>query len=824
MKFVMERRFDINPHVIRQLGEELVPDEMTALMELIKNAYDADASYVKIDINTTGVYTGETLTYPTHHGYIVVEDSGVGMDDEAIVKSWLTISYSSKRAGSDGVKKKTKKDRTPLGDKGLGRLSTQRLSDCCEIFTVPEGGLTRYHVAFDWREFDKVERLSEVPVRVDSAPSGENRGTKLVLTNLHSIDVWKGDRLETFKNKIVQILTPFSEVRKFYVYITIDGESIDVMKKMDSILNLSQSSYDFSFDGDNLIVSGVLKAEKLGSGNNRQVLDNYKAYIAKDSGAKFAEYFFNSKRKDKSFYRPTENGLIAFTKRFSFQNDMAGLAILNGKKSNPGRFSGKIYDFALTDNFGAISDVFNTASEYKEYVKTQTGIKIYRDGFAVQPYGFEGDDWLGMRKSQTSGSSFYGLRPENTVGYFAISEGENVHLKDKTDRQGFIENEYQFNFELIAITYIRKVCDSFIETVRRGYNDFIKKYKQENTGIRSIQQAYSEIRTTADASTGFASRVSELRKEVHHFEESSNRAIKEANSLFGKGNYEEALKVLEGNKATLARAQSLLAELEKFVSKAAQLSLSVDYIEPKIDAMEQQLDDFSTLAAVGMTAESITHEFPNLIKRLNDGNSDFKKQVVRDPIPRNVCQDFSRQVAITTNTMSQQLRHVSPALRYARESKDTFDLSNFFESQKGQFYDHYLNKYGVSLYVKDKSSFSITINEGRFIQVMDNLINNSCYWLRQQNGTSETPTISIVIHRPWLYVSDNGMGIAPAVEESLFDPFVTMKPKGQGRGLGLFIVRQLLDAVGCSIVLDERRNSQNRRYIFAINLSNVETE
>ena len=820
----MERRFDINPHVIRQLGEELVPDEMTALMELIKNAYDADASYVKIDINTTGVYTGETLSYPIHQGYIVVEDSGVGMDDETIVKSWLTISYSSKRAGADGIKKKTKKDRTPLGDKGLGRLSTQRLSDCCEIFTVPEGGSTRYHVAFDWREFDKVERLSEVPVRVDSVPAGENKGTKLVLTNLHSIDVWKGDRLDTFKNKIVQILTPFSEVRKFYVYITVDGESIDVMKKMDSILNLCQSSYEFSFDGENLIVSGMLKPEKLGSGNNRQVLDNYKAFISKDGGAKFAEYFFGSKLKDQSYYRPTENGLIAFTKRFSFQNDMAGLAILNGKKCNPGRFSGKIYDFALTDNFGAISDVFNTASEYKEYVKTQTGIKIYRDGFAVQPYGFEGDDWLGMRKSQTSGSSFYGLRPENTVGYFAISEGENVHLKDKTDRQGLIENEYQFNFELIAITYIRKVCDSFIESVRRGYNEFVKKYKQENTGIRSIQQAYSEIRTTADASTGFTSRVSELRKEVRHFEESSDRAIKDANSLFGKGNFEEALKVLEGNKATLARAQSLLAELEEFVSKAAQLSLSVDFIEPKIDAMEQQLDDFSTLAAVGMTAESITHEFPNLIKRLNEGNADFKMQVVRDPIPRNVCLDFSRQVSITTNTMSQQLRHVSPALRYARESKETFDLNHFFESQKSQFYDHYLKKYEVSLEVKDKSPFSITINEGRFIQVMDNLINNSCYWLRQQGDTSEISTISIEIHRPWLYVSDNGIGIAPAVEESLFEPFVTMKPKGQGRGLGLFIVRQLLDSVGCSIVLDERRNSRNRRYIFAINLSNVETE
>lgn len=818
----MDNQFDINPHVIRQLGEELVPDEMTALMELIKNAYDADASYVKIDINTEGVYTEEQLTYPTHKGYIVVEDSGVGMDDTTIEKSWLTISYSNKRAGVDGIKKKTKKERTPLGDKGLGRLSTQRLADYCEIFTTPEGGSKRYHVAFDWREFDKVERLSQVPVKVESTPAGISKGTKLVLTNLLSTEVWKGDRLDTFKNKIVQVLTPFSEVRKFYVYVTVNGEHIDVMKKLDSILSLCQSSYEFSFDGEYLNVSGVIKPMKLGSGNNRTVQENYKAFIEKDAGKKFAEYFFTTKKKDKSFFSPVENGFIAFSKRFSFQNDMAGLASLDGRKCNPGAFNGKIYDFALTDNFGAVTNVFDTASEYKEYVKTQTGIKIYRDGFAVQPYGFGQNDWLGLSKGQTSGSSFYGLRPENTVGYFSISEGVNIHLKDKTDRQGFVENEYQYNFELIAITYIRKKCDSFIEAVRRCYNDFIRKYKQENTGIKTIQQAYKEIRTAADASIGYKKRVSDLRKEVSHFDETSSRIVKEANSLFSAGSYEKALKLLDENRTTLEQAQTLLAELEEFVNKTAQLSSSVDFIEPKIDTLESQLDDFSTLAAVGMTAESITHEFPNLIKRLNEGNTEFMKKVSKDPIERGTCQDFSRQVAIATNTMAQQLKHVSPALRYARESKITFDIRQFFESQKEQFYNLYMEKYGVSLDVKEETPFSITINEGRFIQVMDNLINNSIYWLRQH--PNEHPKVSILVKRPWLYVSDNGLGVAPAVEESLFEPFVTMKPKGQGRGLGLFIVRQLLDAVGCFIVLDERKNVYNRRYVFAINLSNIEAE
>ena len=820
----MDNQFDINPHAIRQLGEELVPDEMTALMELIKNAYDADASYVKIDINTDGIYAEEQLTFPTHKGYIVVEDSGVGMDETTIEKSWLTISYSNKRASADGIKKKTKKDRTPLGDKGLGRLSTQRLADYCEIFTTPEGGSNRYHVAFDWREFDRVERLSQVPVNVESTPAGTTNGTKLVLTNLLSTEVWKGDRLETFKNKIVQVLTPFSEVRKFYVYVTVNGESIDVMKKLDSILSLCQSSYEFSFDGEYLNVSGFIKPSKLGSGNNRTVLENYKAFIEKDSGKKFAEYFFSKKKKDKSYFSLEGTGFIAFSKRFSFQNDMAGLASLEGYKCNPGAFNGKIYDFALTNNFGAVTNVFDTASEYKEFVKTQTGVKIYRDGFAVQPYGFGQNDWLGLSKGQTSGSSFYGLRPENTIGYFSISEGVNIHLKDKTDRQGFVENEYQYNFELIAITYIRKECDSFIEAVRRCYNDFIRKNKQENTGIKNIQQAYKEIRTVADASYGYSKRVGDLRKEVSHFKEASGKIVEEANNLFSEGNHEKALRLLDENRATFERAQVLLLELEELVKQTAQLSSSVDFIEPKIDTLERQLDDFSSLAAVGMTAESITHEFPNLIKRLNDGNADFKKKVSKEPIERDVCQDFSRQVSIATNTMTQQLKHVSPALRYARESKITFDIREFFESQKEQFYNMYMEKYDVSFDITEETPFSITINEGRFIQVMDNLINNSIYWLRQHPDEKETPKVSLLIKRPWLYVSDNGIGVAPAVEESLFEPFVTMKPKGQGRGLGLFIVRQLLDAVGCFIVLDERRNAYDRRYIFAMNLSNIEAE
>ena len=130
-------KFDINPHVIRQLGAELVTDQTTALMELVKNSYDADADYVKITINTKDVLNDPNLFYPNKKGYIIVEDNGFGMDEGTIINSWLVISFSNKRA-VDGSKPKTPKGRTPLGDKGLGRLSTQRLAQVCEIYTKKE--------------------------------------------------------------------------------------------------------------------------------------------------------------------------------------------------------------------------------------------------------------------------------------------------------------------------------------------------------------------------------------------------------------------------------------------------------------------------------------------------------------------------------------------------------------------------------------------------------------------------------------------------------------------------------------------------------------
>lgn len=125
-----------------------------------------------------------------------------------------------------------------------------------------------------------------------------------------------------------------------------------------------------------------------------------------------------------------------------------------------------------------------------------------------------------------------------------------------------------------------------------------------------------------------------------------------------------------------------------------------------------------------------------------------------------------------------------------------------------------------------EDDFSISINRGKIVQIIDNLISNSEYWLIKLKGNDPNckPSITIKIESPWIYFYDNGYGISPAIENMLFEPFVTTKPKGEGRGLGLFIIQQLLDSSKCTIALEPFRNEHGRKYIFAINFSNIINE
>ena len=447
------------------------------------------------------------------------------------------------------------------------------------------------------------------------------------------------------------------------------------------------ANYSFTFDGKVLEISGTIKAPKL-IGNNAESKDNYRVYIESDNGKKFANYFL-AKKNDSTCFIPTDGGILAFKKRLSILSDVPGLKILDGKKCDPGSFHGNIYDFSLNNNKEGDESIFNSFSEYKAFIKSQTGIKIYRDGFSVFPYGLGDNDWLGLRTGTTSGSSFYGLRSDNTVGFFAISEGVNSNLKDKTDRTGFIKNEYSDNFFVLAKRIVDE-SNSFVERIRRTYNEYIKENKQTSSKIKTISEAYSLMNDAGKTSVEIYESIEPIKKEISSIHDKAQRMYetKKEGSLFSKEEDKEVSELLNEVQTLLAKANTLLVSVEGILRKSQQLGDVLDIIKPKIDVLEQQLQDFSELAAIGLTSESITHELGQIIERLSDKNRLFRNKMAHSQFNENEARLLSGYINTAINGLKVQLKHIDPTLRYTKEQKEQIELTHFFESEEMPYFQN----------------------------------------------------------------------------------------------------------------------------------------
>ena len=806
-------RFDINPHVIRQLGAELVTDQVTALMELIKNSYDADANYVKVTIDTTGSFLDNSLFNKTHKGYIIVDDDGFGMDRETILQSWLVISYSSKRE-VNGAKPKTPKGRTPLGDKGLGRLSTQRLADICEIYTKKANGET-LHVGFDWNDFDKVDKLSEVKVEFQNATLNKEEGTRLVLLNLSDIKAWEGDNLERFKALLCQLISPYQENRPFQIYLQINGESINLDQESDKLQKLSLADIHFKYENGLFSWYANLSMRKLIGID----FDTYEKLILSDNGKHFIDSFFNDKKGRSSNFQKGEDGVWLKVRRsFSLLETSGPKTLFNMEEYDPGDFCGRIQEFTFKNNPKSEdwwSSLYATFDQYKSFIEPQKGVKIYRNGFAIRPYGINSNDWLKLGESWTGGSSYYGLRPGNVVGYVSIDEGTNRYLKDKTDREGLIENNYSRVFFRLLDYFVKTVNQEF-ENLRRYYNEFRKDMVQDNQKVKSLSDAFDAIQQQAEKGREISKSYNEIQEKFGAVQKRVHTVIAtEKNNLFSREEdsllhqtLREVSDLMEGSKQVLSQANEVL-------KNSNYLDEALVVIKPKLDSLEENLRDMTELASLGLISEMVSHDLGQITHRMLGKNQEIENRLKQNKeISTEQIYSIISFIKSTVTSLKSQMKHLDSSMKYNRLKVEEFSIFDLLEKEEAQYYKVKLTNNNISFEIDKKNDFTIKANKGKIIQVFDNLMNNSIYWLQSREVDKR---IVITIDKPWVYFEDNGPGINKAVENTLFSPFVTCKPEGEGRGLGLFIIQQLLDDCNCDIVLDKERNAEGRRFKFSIN-------
>lgn len=147
--------------ILRRLGEELNPSLDQGVLELVKNAYDADAPSCTIELRDVD-QPGGTLR---------IEDTGAGMPEDQIIDSFLVLGRSSK-----DPRARTPKGRIPAGSKGLGRLAALRSGDRVVLVTRPESEPKRqFRLEIDWREFERAAVVDQVELVIERQPRPRSR-------------------------------------------------------------------------------------------------------------------------------------------------------------------------------------------------------------------------------------------------------------------------------------------------------------------------------------------------------------------------------------------------------------------------------------------------------------------------------------------------------------------------------------------------------------------------------------------------------------------------------------------------------------------------
>lgn len=399
----------------RYLGQELIADPDLAVIEFVKNAYDGGASLVLVDFNLSD-QANTSLT---------IADNGVGMDSVSFEKNWMHPGYSGKspdappedrnrkRFNSSATKRQGK--RMPAGEKGLGRLAAGRLGKTLEVFTCQHIDLPWLRVFFDWTRFeDMTAQLDEIKIPYDLDVDPENppflTGTHLIIKDLslnwtgrvpgRPVPGRKRTRLGRLKQDLELLVRP---LKAFDQDFTIQLRS-DMVTSADDVGDITpqdaterSADYRYSFTVDQDSEGRVIIKRELARGNG----------IVAELGGKHHEQFHDSiltedKAKKTSRPQTLEGGVFSGT--FLYSPPPA-------------------------------------AKRAKEIDAVGSNVLLYRDGFLVEPYGLDGNDWVGVatRKAQRQGHAL--IQPNTFSGYVLISRDKNPELKDMSNRQGLIDNE-----------------------------------------------------------------------------------------------------------------------------------------------------------------------------------------------------------------------------------------------------------------------------------------------------------------------------------------------------------------------------------------------
>ncbi|MCW9018573.1 MAG: hypothetical protein OQJ89_16490, partial [Kangiellaceae bacterium] len=702
----------------------------------------------------------------------------------------LRISYSRKRPDNQkSIKQKTTKNRTPVGDKGLGRLATMKLGEIIRLDTSVEGEKKKRGVWFTWKDFKSERSLSDVPVHeIEKSEQtlADDKGSTITVVGLKDRKRWMSNKAisSDLKSSFSTLVSPFlAKKHGFTISIFHNDSKYGLAHLTQDVLNLCTSSYKWDWDGTS-IKHNVEIDEKFffGTGTGASDSNFRKVFLNKKNKNNFLNRLLTCKKLERFNARRMENdGFISL----EFDDHIGGDFPKNSEfevLENPGIFHINLYDFNLASD---IQKSIAAAGGNVEQIKS-SHVQIFRDNFLIRG----SKDWLDLASGQTEGSSYYGLRPLNVIGYCNISNEFNPGLVEKSDREGFVDNEEYRGFIFLA-KKSRNITNQFREILRREYNEFLKSLDGNSSDTKSA-----------------AKTMESTKKHAKKLKEELSTAVVVVEEILKNGENVEG-----------SELKKLLGKLKDAHNQSDEKANSLNLLSRHVDDTDEMNLRLMEAASVGLTARSISHELHQYSRQLKEVYSNIKKENLK--IKNRVIASILVLLNSTVKELNKMISALDPMLPGSRSIKEKIEIRPFVEKYlSGR--KPFLDKKKVSFEVIDKSESALTIrfSISRLLQVLENLLQNSVYWLSaiEKKSTSKKQII-LTITEEGLYWEDSGPGVNPLLDNTLFDAYVSDKSDGQGQGLGLHISSVFLGAEKCTINLCDDKNKFGRKHKFFINLS-----
>lgn len=694
---VLEVGFTIDAGLIQRLGYELVGRAETAVSELIKNSYDADATIVDVDFINTSV-SGGTL---------VISDNGLGMTKQQLINGFMRISSTDKLHNPTSIRF----HRTKAGKKGIGRFAAQRLGERLIIVTQTKESANAIRIEIDWNEYSIDRDLTSITFPVETVQKEKTEGTIIEIRGLR--EKWTEAAIKRIYRYVLDLFQP---------------DYLSERSKTDNLAVQDEETFKVNF---NLV-----------SENGKQSFLNEQISVFDKSLATFEGYI------DKN-----HSGIVSIRSDSLCINDI--LEISHSEEEHGFSALSDVYfkiHYFIYDRPQYYGDRISGTDlkKIQELSKTASGVRLYRNGFRVLPYGEPKDDWTNIDKrwSTESGKTNIPLNNQNLFGFVEIIDPSGDIFEETASREGLIEND--------AFNQLSDFINKSLVAVRSRIAEKIKLFKEK--------QNYDDITHDSDIKEQTTQEMFDKLKDILDNKSGQNTENPDEEQCSDQDK-KEGLEIIK--------------KLENLIEEAGMLRV---------------------LAGLGLTIGEFTHEMKQFHSSVY-GHISILKQLSLDNEAQNQIDeikiDFDNLFGYTEyfgTTISQNTsRKKSPIDLLAVLDRFQNTIKNDLEKNKIEF-------------IVDAFDFDVTtipMHSSEWNSILYNLYTNSRKAIKRANVAGKI-LVEVGHEDDYSFMDflDNGDGIPKENENRVFNAFFSTSTPASfdapneeqliGTGLGLKIVKDIV--------------------------------